>query len=739
MRSPSLARRARGSARAGVAALVGLALLATLLHRIGKAEASCAEFEPPGRPTTQISASTTVEAQATQLGKDVGRIFRFTRDEVLMEIYPGAMRGAKGTLWNMAGNPVDKSVLLAELLEASGIESRFVTGTLDQRKALRLACAALADAATRTSPGPRRSGGDWRYAGHLTDSQKKALESFSERVGEFDEGVREQVASSVAIVEKALQAAGIDVEDEALTTPQDLAREIAAHVWIRYRNGNQWIDLDPSFPGAEPAQTFGSAQRVMAKLPDELFHAVTLTLEIETRERGDLHRSKLLSHRAHTSDLVGQSISLLHPSAEDLGHSIGNLISGERTYSPMLVVGSDVIQGESFGVSVNCGLVCAIEGIEASLDGGSKPEEGLVAEWLIIEVESPSGNHSRVERTIFDRLGPGARSSGLGRTAPLSSLPFFEFEDTGKEFLPATSVVDIAVVTSRIPEAFFGEGLDDQNRLTDLSKINHLYHYLFDSVASREDLVQKIRYHRASPSVTMLSLGYDKGPDEHLGIQLAYDILARSLRAISIDGSEPTTSSGILAGAISHAVERFFLAPAGTTLTGSGEATDVSAGSVFERAAALDVPILAIRPGDRDVEGQLRVSGDARARIVREISEGFVVVVPRSHVAIGSRPAVGWWSIDPTTGAMHDTLQTGQGGYVDYLTVTWHRLSASGKVCLVGAAIISLTLAIGFFVQEHIQKIIDRAATIAAIPVGIVCNNGLWKQPPEIDPILITY
>jgi transglutaminase-like putative cysteine protease len=76
-----------------------------------------------------------VKARAAELGADVEKIVAFVRDEVAYEVYPGVLRGAKGTFLGRAGNAPDKSLLLAELLKARGFSVRFVKGTLDDNKA----------------------------------------------------------------------------------------------------------------------------------------------------------------------------------------------------------------------------------------------------------------------------------------------------------------------------------------------------------------------------------------------------------------------------------------------------------------------------------------------------------------------------------------------------------------------------------------------------------------------------
>ncbi|MCK4971159.1 MAG: transglutaminase domain-containing protein, partial [Thermoplasmata archaeon] len=64
------------------------------------------------------------------IGGDVGSIFEFVRDYISYEAYIGSLRGARGTIWSMAGNSLDKSNLLVALLRNAGIPCRYVNGQL---------------------------------------------------------------------------------------------------------------------------------------------------------------------------------------------------------------------------------------------------------------------------------------------------------------------------------------------------------------------------------------------------------------------------------------------------------------------------------------------------------------------------------------------------------------------------------------------------------------------------------
>src|SRR5690606_19333666 len=81
-----------------------------------------------------------LEALLDTLYYDEEEIIAFVRDNIYFEQYPGLLRGAQVTLSSRAGNALDQSLLLAQLLKDAGLDARIARGRLsvDEAEALLL-------------------------------------------------------------------------------------------------------------------------------------------------------------------------------------------------------------------------------------------------------------------------------------------------------------------------------------------------------------------------------------------------------------------------------------------------------------------------------------------------------------------------------------------------------------------------------------------------------------------------
>ena len=189
---------------------------------------------------------------AFDLDYDLERMFRFVADEIRYEPYAGILRGAIGALDAGAGNSVDKSLLLAALLDESAIPYRFVRGALDETAAASLVESALMDADEATAAAETAlAGGPYPTDLEVTPPEPvdpQLLAANQEAADAALQASGQQVDDSVALVKSALGEAGIELGggdaafDSASLLPET---EREGHTWLEVASGADWLELDP--------------------------------------------------------------------------------------------------------------------------------------------------------------------------------------------------------------------------------------------------------------------------------------------------------------------------------------------------------------------------------------------------------------------------------------------------------------------------------------------------------------
>jgi hypothetical protein len=236
------------------------------------------------------------------LNNDPNTIFAFVRDQVANQVYAGSLRGARGTLWTMGGNSLDKASLLIALLGAAGVQSQYAQGTLGST--------AASNAILTMFPAP-------------------------------------------TIV------AGCIPAGTTLASPQTdptLLATAANHYWVQYGPTN--AAADPCVPTAQLGQSFATASQTFTTIPTALKQMVTITLNVETySELGQYGTAPQLTGSYETDLLSGRPISFGTNLAESIsgGGFFGPVITN-FTYTPYLLLGqadSDieqdpVVQGTAF-------------------------------------------------------------------------------------------------------------------------------------------------------------------------------------------------------------------------------------------------------------------------------------------------------------------------------------------------------------------------------------------------------
>jgi transglutaminase-like putative cysteine protease len=647
-----------------------------------------AQVQPSG-PTDPIIA-----AKALELEYDVERIFSFVRDEVDYDPYAGVLRGARGTLWGLAGNAADQTLLLAALLETALVQTRFVVGELSEQAAAQLLATSRLDAQTAREraarvflPVPK---GDEAVVPVPEDpvaptpepeveQLKRELPGFAQRT---QDAIDRRLAEGVATVTEALAGAGIELPEPEPVLPD---RERRQHVWLQYAAGPNWIDLDPTLPNTEPGEVHAAVTATLDALPDELVHRISFRLVAEKVSWGVPAREELLTFEAASSELVGVPITFLHPQAEALaavGESIGGAISGYRNFMPLMIVGEETVSGTPVTFAIGEGALDVL-GDGAAVDGDT------LAEWLEIEVSTPDGV-STIVREVFDRVGPEQRAIGPVDPKTVPPVELVVAGEPATSYLPLAGLWSIAVVTGAIPDDSFNRDPAAELGFADLVGIANAYHFAHSIFSLRDTVQTGHRVYLDEPNLTAFVLRPTAVTADGQVATTGLDLLHRSLAAVPLAGVASRTHPLLAAGVLSHAIEQTIVEVGGEPPLNQPVQVVSGVSRVFEEAQRQGVATVVLQPTDANT-AMPAVGEAARRRIGEALAAGYVVIVPERSVALAGVDRSGWWLFDPTTGVTLDQMDDGGGTVSVEIIVLWT------MVCLAAFALI--VMMVGYAVQ----------------------------------------
>jgi hypothetical protein len=309
------------------------------------------------------------------------KILEFVRKEIAWIPYSGVLRGAYGALQSRSGNSVDRSLLLAELLRASGRTVRFARGKLDEAECKKRVAALV------------------------------PLHNGLERAGLRSPFPELKIEPDIARLKSLLKNADLSAIDETARAVADASD----HWWVQMQDGDTWIELDPS--GTPPA-----AVKTFSDIPEEFHQRVNFQIFVETKHGEKLEESEILQVWAPADFLIWSGATLVHARRAQ-GASILKGIGGEEVV-PVLCLGDDHFKGDGFKFEVGGGK--RGEPPRGGLNNMFGSNKATTAERLVVTLAAPNGEERKIERYLFDRIGPAARAGGKSklRDVPMTgSIP----------------------------------------------------------------------------------------------------------------------------------------------------------------------------------------------------------------------------------------------------------------------------------------------------------------------------
>lgn len=231
------------------------------------------------------------EALIESLDYDPESLIEFVREEIRFEPYEGLLRGAQGTLMGRAGNALDQSLLLAVLLQESGVDARLAYGKLDDVQAMQLVQSLRGQA----TPVPNSNFPDLQpyfqkvaHAAGVDDTQVDAImQLVDDLIGSQDVPLWETAQAGRDYLQAQLGKADITLEPTD-AEPQ-LARQSINYFWVEYKDSasDPWqrVHVIPAADAFEE-QALPVLEYLTDEIPENFQHRLRLSVKLERQVSG---------------------------------------------------------------------------------------------------------------------------------------------------------------------------------------------------------------------------------------------------------------------------------------------------------------------------------------------------------------------------------------------------------------------------------------------------------------------
>lgn len=645
----------------------------------GPAEAALARLggeaaTPDAAAGETAPAPGTIELLAASLGPDPAAILAWVAGSIAADGYAGVMRGAAGTLAAGSGNAADRALLVAALVRAAdpAAEVRFAECRLPDSETAALAKSVVAARPARQELLLEVAG---RFAPEMADPEARRVA----------EGLGAIWRDAVASVERQSDELAAALADEAGAIGAAMPREalldaLSRHVWVQAMSAGAWTDLDPTVPGAAPGLTRCNAETTVDMLADDAYHRLNVQVVLEERAGDTLATRPILDASVRTADLASGTLSFMFAESVGRGSHVPERPepeAGYLAYTPLLVAGGEEHIGESFALPAPLSTPAdesmgdVIGGAMFDVFGEPPPEEppaerpegNVTAAWLKLTLSAPDGTVESATGMLFDRVGFARRTAGTV-AGPLEVLP-----EVDGEYQALGTIWDIALAQGVPPAPDSDEAepaYDDMDPLdillAELGRLHSVWEPYRAALFAAAAPVGAPRMLALRPGLTLLGWVPAAGEDNLAQADLMMDVLTDP--AMTPPGWKGDRRAAIawavgtvVAERLTIGMERLFPALVGIADVPAFRPLDVPV--VFDAARSQGVPLAWLGPDAPDgplVEG----SEEAIARIRAHSAAGLSLLVPTRAVATGGGTVLGWWLLDPATGALRDEFENGR-------------------------------------------------------------------------------
>jgi len=560
-----------------------------------------------------------VKNTGSGIGGDVSSIYEYVRDFIAYEAYVGSLRGARGTLWGMAGNSLDQSNLLVALLRGAGIPCRYVVGNLSVANARTLVMSMFVSGENVT--------GNWPDGEPLADP----------------------------------------------ATNMTLINEARNHTWVEYYVGqDKWVSLDPSFSSAEVNDTFTVPADRFSETPEHWRHHVRIKVRVEEWElfgamEGRLNMKTVFNYVYPTAKLVGQNSYFTHevtkkPHGREFlpFGGINPYYYETITYQDILVIANETTYGNTY-----------VETFYPTSAYELLSEEFL-GEWIDIEMTSPTGKTVSTTREIFDKVGYEYRRSDgscylgepmMERDPPISGaevysifvapnrVPLYAVENQVDQFQASYQAYKDAAKNDTTKADKEILNLAVKQKHVDLLHLAAMQMaHVSDMRDNTAQVILQIKSYYIEPRIVIASFE-SKDPEFYFILDWRYN----DIRGMAVPGTSHFTAwkyqeqKGITDTDVESELMEVY-AP---------NQTVISLVTILDKAREEGVPLVYLTKDWDFMVADLNISAAAKKRIQHALDDGKVVVVPQRSVMMANKSRIAWWEQDLTTGKVYSVGERG--------------------------------------------------------------------------------
>lgn len=653
------------------------------------------------------------ETIVRQLGNDPIKIFEWVRDNTYLVPYRGSLKGPLGVHMDRLGNSLDRSLLLATMLESAGYKIRLAHATLPQKKVEKIT-QVMVNVPKYRYPTIQENHSlieniIKRYAKKYNLNEVELQDINNQLFYQSERLAKEAIQRATDQTRMIYKAIGKPTEAENFKAEEQKKsiEALSDHWWVQVKYEDSWLDIDPTIQDANPGQTIEEVGEIiqLENLDNKLLHSVKIRIIIETWADGDLKEETVLEHQLNSAEVLGEQIVLRHfplnwPEnfsffeEKDAQQTLKKAVMDEKEWLPVLAVGSTQIKSYSFkdtgevsnrpGEKAKLGASGITRGLFKAFSGeeDEKKESQLTAEWIEYEISIPGEEARKYRRQVFDLLGPAARTGNKASVIKIDDSRRLErglalLNEYGiliqicalsPDFVAHMIAKNLLLNREVLKELFLQEELT-QDLIDQIGKLPPLPGPEYGLASARLKWSQcRGDIYINTPNIISYIRSIRQCQQGKLMSYNGFDMIENKVAIFPHSKTDPFQIN-LEQGILDSNIEALLL-------RGEEKKLRDNTSEIFIHSKNKGIEWLTIRSVNDPSWQNVKLSEDARARIKENLTQGYVVLVPEKAIEIEGRSSAGWWIILPETGQTIGISQEGRGsGMTEYELLKGFKIS----------------------------------------------------------------